>query len=315
MRRFGSISLVALSITFSVLFLSSINPAYSASNFANNYFKQTWQYSDKAVDEVPDTGRGYTWGPASISIVTEAYQEAPGGKRQVQYFDKARMELGADGATVTNGLLTKELVSGLRQEGDSKFVQYSPSSYQIAGDDNRSGKNSDAPHYASFIDVVSMKPGQNTASNRVNQLANLSINKLGEVTTLNNPPARALISYYEPTLGHNVPAVFADYQKLYGQVWNGSAYQNGPVYTTNPVSNVFGYPISEPYWIKTEVSGISKNVLVQLYERRVLTYTPSNADPYKVEMGNIGLHYYQWRYQSKHPIMIPLPVVPTPVNQ
>jgi len=35
---------------------------------------------------------------------------------------------------------------------------------------------------------------------------------------------------------------------------------------------------------------------VQVFERRVLTYTASNDSAFQVEMGNIGQHYYQWRY-------------------
>ena len=39
-------------------------------------------------------------------------------------------------------------------------------------------------------------------------------------------------------------------------------------------------------------------MLVQAFERRVLTYTPSNSDGWKVEAGNVGRHYYEWRYGS-----------------
>jgi hypothetical protein len=35
---------------------------------------------------------------------------------------------------------------------------------------------------------------------------------------------------------------------------------------------------------------------VQLFERRVLTYTPTNPAAYQVEFGNIGQHYHRWRY-------------------
>src|SRR5262249_955527 len=70
-------------------------------------------------------------------------------------------------------------------------------------------------------------------------------------------------------------------------------------YTDNPTANVFGLPVSEPYWTRAVVGGTEKWVLVQLFERRVLTYTPSNVDPFKVEMGNIGQHYYRWRYPQK----------------
>jgi hypothetical protein len=41
---------------------------------------------------------------------------------------------------------------------------------------------------------------------------------------------------------------------------------------------------------------VEKDVLVQLFERRVLTYTPSNQAGWQVEMGNVGQHYHSWRY-------------------
>jgi hypothetical protein len=37
-------------------------------------------------------------------------------------------------------------------------------------------------------------------------------------------------------------------------------------------------------------------VLFQAFERRILTYTPCNEAAFQVEMGNVGLHYYDWRY-------------------
>jgi hypothetical protein len=36
--------------------------------------------------------------------------------------------------------------------------------------------------------------------------------------------------------------------------------------------------------------------LVQCFQPRCLTYTPDNAPGWQVEAGNVGLHYYQWRY-------------------
>ena len=39
-------------------------------------------------------------------------------------------------------------------------------------------------------------------------------------------------------------------------------------------------------------------MLIQAYERRVLTYNPANPPAFQVEMGNIGLHYYDWRYNN-----------------
>ena len=59
-----------------------------------------------------------------------------------------------------------------------------------------------------------------------------------------------------------------------------------------------GYPITEAFWAKDQVvvGGKKKDVLIQLFQRRALTYTPSNPAAFQVEMGNIGQHYYVWRY-------------------
>jgi hypothetical protein len=110
-----------------------------------------------------------------------------------------------------------------------------------------------------------------------------------------------VIGAYDSILGHNVPQVFIDFQNLTGQIWDGSKYVTGKIYTDNPTANVFGLPVTESYWIKSVVAGQEKDVLVQLFERRVLTYTPSNALAFRVEMGNVGQHYYQWRYGNQTP--------------
>ncbi len=47
------------------------------------------------------------------------------------------------------------------------------------------------------------------------------------------------------------------------------------------------------------VGGVEKWVLAQLFERRVLTYTPDNPQGWHVEMGNVGQHYYTWRYGTQ----------------
>ena len=68
--------------------------------------------------------------------------------------------------------------------------------------------------------------------------------------------------------------------------------QNGPV----EAIFAFGLPITDPHWIKARVGGAEKDIFVQLYERRAITYTPSNPAAFQVEMGNVGQHYFQWRY-------------------
>jgi hypothetical protein len=75
-----------------------------------------------------------------------------------------------------------------------------------------------------------------------------------------------------------------------------------------------GLPISDAYWVRATIAGKPVDVLLQAYERRVLTYVPTNPDGFKVEMGNIGQHYYDWRYkETANPTPIPAPTQsPTP---
>jgi hypothetical protein len=54
-------------------------------------------------------------------------------------------------------------------------------------------------------------------------------------------------------------------------------------------------------------------VLIQAFERRVLTYVPSQPADWQVEMGNIGLHYFEWRYgggPAPQPGVSPPPAAP-----
>ncbi len=107
-----------------------LSPARAAS-FAAPAFKQQW-----------DTGEGMIpnfWGPVETakSGQQEPYQQASGGQRTVQYFDKARMEL--TNGLVTNGLLTVELMTGNLQTGDATFERRLPARINVAGDPGGDG--------------------------------------------------------------------------------------------------------------------------------------------------------------------------------
>jgi hypothetical protein len=56
-----------------------------------------------------------------------------------------------------------------------------------------------------------------------------------------------------------------------------------------------GLPLTEPYWTTVAVAGQPQRVLVQAFERRVMTYTPANPAGWHVDAGNVGRHYYEWR--------------------
>src|SRR5262249_51636422 len=110
---------------------------------------------------------------------------------------------------------------------------------------------------------------------------------------------------------HNVPTIF----------WN-FLNSSGPVYNTNgqivdqqlivPWFYASGLPISEPYWAKARISGTITDVRIQAYERRALTYVPTNEAGFRVEMANIGQHYFDWRYRNFGVCPGTVPGTPTP---
>src|SRR5690606_31465711 len=82
-----------------------------AAPIAGEAFQRTWQRTDQPV-AAGAVNRTWMWGPEPFSdALQEAYEQAPGGQRQVQYFDKSRMEItdpAGDQSSpwyVTNGLL------------------------------------------------------------------------------------------------------------------------------------------------------------------------------------------------------------------
>lgn len=258
-------------------------------------FEQAWAKADRPVLVGVETGqavgRGYTWGAQPFQIRQEPYSDAAGGIRQVAYFDKARMELTTDSRNpVTNGLLVREMTAGQVQLGDSRFEPKPPSQVPVAGDPNENNQNATAPTYASFKALIERG---SVAANTNPVMATLDKNGL----VGNNAGQGALARYvfYVRETGHNIPDVFYNWFLGQGKTFDSAtnSYTSGTIFDW--VSTV-GFPLTEAYWVNTKVAGEPKLVLVQLFERRVLTFTPTNPPAFQVEMGNVGQHYYKWRY-------------------
>jgi hypothetical protein len=268
-------------------------------SFADTALQNVWQRSDLPIAAAAAglRARSWLWGPAPISgAMREAYAESPGGTRLVQYFDKSRMEINNPAAArndwyVTNGRLVVELLTGAVQLGDAQFEQRSPADQALAGDP--AAANPNAPTYASLRSVAfPVQAGANP--NRVGQPVTAFLARDGSVSDRPDLAGYAVtIGAYESTLGRNVAQVFIDYQRQQGLIYSGGRYSIGPV-----VDGLFalGLPISDPYWSRVSIGGVEQDVLIQAFERRVLTYTPANAAEWRVEMGNVGRHYVAWRY-------------------
>ncbi|HEX5166272.1 MAG TPA: hypothetical protein VFV93_12800 [Thermomicrobiales bacterium] len=271
------------------LFGSLPVPQVVAAPPANAFFEQTWQRTDAPVADLA-VSRTWVWGPEALTEPAgEPYAEAPGGTRLVQYFDKSRMEINdpagdtSDLWYVTNGLLAREMITGQLQLGDNQFEAREPAAINIAGDPD----DSSGPTYASFLGRLG-DPARDGGS-----AIDETIDRAGAVGCCVPDSYGAFAGPLAET-GHRVASVFWDYLNSSGWIIERDRHATGTLFA-NPYYAT-GYPIGEAYWAEVAVAGVRQWVLVQPFERRVLTYTPGNAAGWEVEMGNVGRHYLEWRY-------------------
>ena len=264
-----------------------------AANFADASFASTWARADEPVRQ-QRAARSWYWGNQPGPTHRERYKGASHGERLVQYFDKARMEINNPAASrderwfVTNGLLARELVGGLIQIGDGASERRTSPAVAVAGDGDKN-----APTYASFSNVASLD-GDRRVPNRVGQPVVEAINRAGKIHQQPELAGRAVKNhYFIPETGHNIPDVFWNFMQQRGVVYSGQGYVEDIVADW---AFTFGLPLTEAYWTRAKVAGVERDVLVQVFERRILTYTPDNPAAWRVEMGNVGEHYYRWRY-------------------
>jgi hypothetical protein len=281
----------------------------AAASFADPAFRSIWDRTDSPV-AANRVQRTFLWGPAPITAgMQEKYAQGPGGTRLVQYFDKSRMEITDPGALqsspfyVTNGLLVTELMTGRVQTGNdpSQVDLRDPANINAVGDSD----DPNAPTYQTLARLRDQpaRTIDSTIKELIDRGATISAGGPDGVT------AAVLV----PETRHAVASVFWAFMNSSGQVSDGTGGTvNAPLFT-NPFYAT-GLPITEAYWTLVRVGGVQKQVLVQAFERRVLTYTPDNPDGYKVEAGNVGAHYYQWRYGTKQPTIVDPTTAPSPIQ-
>jgi hypothetical protein len=186
---------------------------------------------------------------------------------------------------VSNGLLVVELITGKLQVGDGRFEPRLPANVNVAGDpDGTLG-----PTYASFTDHTAdpALPLGSVVTQRLQRNGNV-------VEDPSKATFNVTITSFSSERGHSIASVFDDYFARTGPLWIDGQYVEGQVAGVYEV----GYPVTEPYWSIVPVGGTLRDVLVQCFERRCLTYTPANDPEWQVEMGNVGQHYYAWRYEK-----------------
>jgi cytochrome c2 len=289
-RRFRAASLVAASVTAMLLVLTA------GAAVQNSFFERTWMRTDKPIVD-GQVNRTWMWGPIEPAYeTTEPYVEAPGGERQVAYFDKSRMEITdpeKDQSSVwyvTNGLLSTELITGQMQVGDAEFETREPAEVNVAGD----ATDPHGPTYATFGTVLDAPPAEEgtTLIQRIDREGNVSDDpELAGREVLAGP--------VDDVTNHAIAQPFWDFMTSSGTVWQDDMFITDSLFE-NPFFAT-GRPITEAYWATVEVAEVPMDVLIQCFERRCLTYTPENAEGWQVEAGNVGRHYYVWRYGEEPP--------------
>jgi hypothetical protein len=248
--------------------------AQGADQYASAAFQQQWNTVEAVIPNF--------WGPLATARNGQTEQYAEGvlngqpGVRLVQYFDKARMEQTNTDRPVTNGLLTVELKSGQLQIGDNSFQPLNPAFIGIAGDPNVPG-----PTYASLAKLPEKSPQQTGGVNLGYDIPSQTFVPV----TPSTDPAMQFVTYQSDSggrFGQSIPSAFWDFLQAIPGGW----------------LTTMGYPISPAFAATVQVNGAATPVFVQAFQRRVLTYTASNQAAFRVEFGNIGQHYYTWRYQQ-----------------
>lgn len=258
---------------------------------ANPAFQRLWtQQSALGGDGIN------LWGGEPLLWRVESYLDAPDSRRIVQYFDRGRMELtlarqSSSQAIVTQGLLAQEMTTGEVQLGDAFTEPKPPPATSID-----SGATDDRiPTYASLSNVV-MQRAANLVGKGVMPVP--WIDSRG-VPTAGGPVVPLLAATYVPETGHNLPDVTV-------------ALFNRDPFGPETWVQALGYPISEPYWTIYRRQGVALPSLIQVFQRRILVYTPSLPNDEQFTVANSGRHYYRWRYGIDPPLRWPNPQAGTP---
>jgi hypothetical protein len=273
-------------------------------DFVNSHYEERWSRTDLPVI-IGQVNRTWMWGPSPYTGgIDEPYAEAANGVRQVQYFDKSRMEINHDPAItpenvwyVTNGLLVVEMVSGWYQIGDNTFDESpEPSTEFIAGDPN-------VPSGVTYADIDRLGLRERPALLPGTTIT-LKITDDGQIIGEGSYSGYGVTAAHRVTvegIDHTVASVFWDFMQSSGMVWEDGELVNADLFI-NPFYAT-GYPITDAFWSEFYVDGVKQPVLFQCFERRCLTYTPGNDPGWEVEAGNVGQHYYRWRHGDGGPQM------------
>ncbi len=255
--------------------------------FAHPYFEDRWDAGEITLP-------GF-WGPLSTASggIMERYgEDASTGmptRRLVQYFDKGRMEL--ERGNVTFGALVAEMILGQVGIGNNTIEACPTPAIAIAGDGGAGN-----PTYASIVRQHADRFAR--AAAQVGSYPPEILDAAGQLRMGNTSASLFEYTIYESRAGHNIPRVFADYRdqvnRFRSRTFPGVPDLPQQLFLSG--EDMLGPPMSEPFAETISVKGVWTPIYVQVFTRRTLIYNAVNPNPLQVEMGDVGRHYYQWRY-------------------
>ena len=263
-------------------------------------FQRTWERTDKPVADGAVT-RTWMWGPEADhrGALGEPTPKRPAAQRQVQYFDKSRMEINAPRRDptrlwyVTNGLLVVELMTG----------QHADRRRRLRAARTRRRSTSPATPTTRWPDLRHLRPQllrRPAAGGRRDDHPARRPRPATSATTRAWPAAASRQRRRSVRDRPQVAVAVLDVHEL------GRAGLGGRrVVTAAAVRRTRSTPPAtrspRPTGPTSRSAGPSRDVLMQCFERRCLTYTPGNPAGWQVEAGNVGQHYYRWRYDTPQP--------------
>jgi murein DD-endopeptidase MepM/ murein hydrolase activator NlpD len=267
-------------------------------------FTGAWGLTDQSV--ATGTRQSWLWGPQPFNgSLLEGYLNANGQNtgRVVQYYDKGRMERqddGKGGFIITVGRLGWELLTGKLDLGGGKTADLGPANVPIVGPLRPANPND--PHSADQL-APTYAAAAIAAANPTLDYKGVPVTwklqrdgKIVPFTTW----SQVKLTNYDPVTKHNVADVFANW---YNQTFFTSP-DGDPAHTLNALTNGHiegldpGHPLTDPFWVEVTIDGTPRVILVQIFERWTLTYSPNNPAGWQVELANMGLHYFEWRYDG-----------------
>lgn len=249
-----------------------------------------WQQADGPVMR-QEEHRAWLLGPGAVAAATEHDSSSPIGVRQEVYFDKARLDISDPSVPVDSpwyavgAQLVTEMLAGSIQVGSHDWIPLAPANIAAAGDPLQPGAITYATlaRHATLPVLAGGSATANASDSRVGQQVTAVLDANGNVSQDAGFGQAVTYGAWNETTRHNVAMPFVDWDS--GQPF--------------PENYLLGLPLTEPFWIEVAVGGTPTRMLIQAFERRVLTWTPSNDPGYRVETSNTGIHYREWRGLSR----------------